>query len=82
MLLYGATTWTLSKALENKLNGAYTRMLRAVTNSTWQDHSTNAEVYGDLSPVVDVIRERRTRFARHSFRSKNELVSDLLLWAP
>ena len=82
VLLYGATTWTLTKALESKLNGAYTWMLRAVTNSTWQDHPTNAEVYRDSSPVVDVIRERRTRFVEHSFRSKNELVSDLLLWAP
>ena len=29
ILLYGCTTWTLTKRLEKKLNGNYTRMLRA-----------------------------------------------------
>ena len=29
ILLYGCTTWTLTKRLENKLDGKYTRRLRA-----------------------------------------------------
>ena len=29
ILLYGCTTWTLTKRLEKKLDGNYTRMLRA-----------------------------------------------------
>ena len=32
ILLYGCTTWTLSKRLEKKLDGKYTRMLRARLN--------------------------------------------------
>ena len=32
ILLYGCTTWTLSKRLEKKLDGNYTRMLRAILN--------------------------------------------------
>ena len=32
ILLYGCTTWTLTKRLEKKLNGNYTRMLRAILN--------------------------------------------------
>ena len=30
ILLYGCTTWTLTKQLEKKLDGKYTRMLRAI----------------------------------------------------
>ena len=35
ILLYGCTTWTLTKRLEKKLDGNYTRMLRAVLNKFW-----------------------------------------------
>ena len=30
ILLYGCTTWTLTKRLKKKLSGNYTRMLRAI----------------------------------------------------
>ena len=33
ILLYGFTTWTLTKRLEKKLDGNYTRMLRAILNN-------------------------------------------------
>ena len=36
ILLYGCTTWTLTKWLEKKLDGNYTRMLRAILNKSWQ----------------------------------------------
>ena len=32
ILLYGCTTWTLTKQLEKKLDGNYSRMLRAILN--------------------------------------------------
>ncbi len=32
ILLYGCTTWTLTKRLKKKLDGNYTRMLRAILN--------------------------------------------------
>ena len=38
LLLYGCTTWTLSKRLEKKLHGNYTRMLRAILNTSWRHH--------------------------------------------
>ena len=40
ILLYGCTTWTLTKWLKKKLNGNYTRMLRAILNKSWQQHPT------------------------------------------
>ena len=36
ILLYGCTTWTLTKRLEKKLDGNYTRMLRAILNKSWR----------------------------------------------
>ena len=38
ILLYGCTTWTLTKRLEKKLDGKYTRMLRAILNKSWRQH--------------------------------------------
>ena len=40
ILLYGCTTWTLTKRLEKKLNSNYTRMLRAILNKSWRQHPT------------------------------------------
>ena len=39
ILLYGCTTWTLTKRLEKKLDGNYARMLRAILNKSWRQHS-------------------------------------------
>ena len=34
--LYGCTTWTLTKRMGKKLDGNYTRMLRAILNKSWR----------------------------------------------
>ena len=39
ILLYGCTTWMLTKRLEKKVDGNYTRMLRAILNNTLQSSS-------------------------------------------
>ena len=82
ILLYGGTTWTLTKRLENKLDGNYTRMLRAILNKSWRQHPTRHQLYGHLPPITKTIQIRRTRHAGHCWRSKDELVSDVLLWTP
>ena len=50
ILLYGCTAWTLTKRLEKKLDGNYTRMLRAVLNKSWWQHPTRHQLYGHLPP--------------------------------
>ena len=40
ILLYGCTTWTLTKWLEKKLDCNYTSMLRAILNKSWRQHPT------------------------------------------
>ena len=80
ILLYGCTTWTLNKRLEKKLDGNYTRMLRAILNKSWQQHPTRPQLYGHLPHFMKTIKLRRTRHAGHSWRSKVDLISDVLLW--
>ena len=80
--LYGCTTWTLTNQLEKKLDGNYTRMLRAILNKSWRQHSTKHQLYGHLPPITKTIQARRTRHAGHCWRSKDELISDVLLWTP
>ena len=81
ILLYRCTTWTLTKRLE-KLDGNYTRMLRAILNKYWQQHPTRRQLYGHLPLITKTIQARWTRHAGHCWRSKDEIVSDVLLWIP
>ena len=82
ILLYGYTTWTLTKRLEKKLDGNYTRMLRTILNKSWWKHPTRHQLYGHLPPVTKTIQVRWTRHAGHCWRSRDELISDVLLWTP
>ena len=82
ILLYGCTTWTLTKRLAKKLDGNYTRMLRAILNKSWRQHPTRHQLYGHLPPIMKTIQVRRTRHAEHCWRSRDELISDVLLWTP
>ena len=80
-LLYGCTTWTLTKRLE-KLDGNYTRILRAILNNSWRQHPTRHQLYGHLPPITKTIQVRRTRHAGHCWRNRDELIRDVLLWTP
>ena len=82
ILLYWCTTWTLNKRLEKKIEGNYTRMLRAILNKSCRQHSTRHQLYGHLPSITKAIQVRRTRHAGHCCRSRDELISDVLLWTP
>ena len=82
ILLYGCTTWTLTKRLEKKLEGNYTRMLRAILNKSWRQYPTRHQLYGHLSPITKTIQVSRTRHAGQCWRSRDELIRDVLLWTP
>ena len=82
ILLYGCTTWTLTKRLEKKLDGNYTRMLREMLNKSWRQHPTKHQLYGHLPRFTKTIQVRRSRHAGHCWRSRDELISDVLLWTP
>ena len=42
----------------------------------------NTPLYGHLPPITKTIQVRRTRYAGHCWRSRDELISDVLLWTP
>ena len=65
IFLYGAETWTLSKKLNEELDGTYTRLLRHALNINWRQHVTNIELYRNLPKISDTIRKRRLRLAGH-----------------
>ena len=82
ILLYGCTTWTLTKRIEKKLDGNYTRMLRAILNKSWRQDPTKQQLYNHLPPITKTIKVSRTRHSGQCFRGGDELISDVLLWTP
>ena len=57
-------------------------MLRAILNKSWRQHPTRHQLYGHLPPITKTIQVRRTRHAGHCWRSRDEIISDVLLWTP
>ena len=82
ILQYVCTTWTLTKQLEKKIDGNYTRILRAILNTSWRQHPTKHQLYCHLPHITKTIQVWWTRHAGYCWRSRDELISDVLLWTP
>ena len=82
ILLYECTTWMLTKHMEKKLDGNYTRMLQAILNKSWRQLPTKQQLYCHLPPVMKTIQIKQTRYAGLCWRGKDKLISDVLLWIP
>ena len=57
-------------------------MLWEILNKSWRQPSIKQQVYGHLPPIMKTILVRWTRHVGHSGRSKDELISNILLWTP
>ena len=57
-------------------------MLREILNIQWSAHSSKQPLYGNLAQITLLIKDRSTSFAGHCYRSKDEVVSDLILGTP
>ena len=64
ILLYGCSTSTLTKQLEKKLDSNYTRMLQAILNKSWRQHSKKHELYSHLPPIMKTIQVRTSQARR------------------
>ena len=82
ILLYGSETWRLSRKLERRLDGTYTRLLMRAQNLSWKRHPKIAQIYGKLPRVYTLVKSRRVQFAGRCFRADSEIISSLLLWKP
>ena len=78
ILLYGCTTWTLTKRMEKKAR----RQLHKNAASNLEQVPTRHQLYGHLPPITKTIQVRRTRHAGHCWRNREELIRDVLLWTP
>ena len=63
ILIYGYTTWTLTKYIEKKLDGSCTRILWAILNKSWKQLLTKEQLYSHLPPISKTIQIRWTRHA-------------------
>ena len=68
--------------MEKRLDGNYTRMLRAILNKSWGQYPTKKQLYGHRPLITKTINVRRTRHVGYYWRSKDERISDILLWTP
>ena len=68
--------------MEKKLYGSYTRMLRTIFIKSRRQHSTKQQLYSHVPPITKTIQVKRIRYARHCWRSRDELINDILLWTP
>ena len=82
ILLYGSETWTLTKKLQKRLDGCYTRMLRMAYDVSWKAKLTNIQLYDGLPAVSTKIASRRLKLAGHCMRHPEEEASKLVLWEP
>ena len=81
MLLYGSCMWILTKELEKKLDGCYTKMLRVVKNVSWKQHMRKEVFHGEIPKITTAIAAQRKRLSGHCYYYGNqhmakELVGD------
>ena len=57
-------------------------MLQSVLNKSWKQQPRKYQLYGHLPPIAKTIQVRWTRHAGHYWRSKDKLISDILMWTP
>ena len=79
-LLYFSWLWCFTGRCSTIILG--TRMLRAILNKSWRQHLTKQQLYGHQPPITRTIKIRRTRHAGNCWRSREEFISDVLLWTP
>ena len=61
------------------INNTYMYIL---THTHTHKHPTRHQLYGHLPPITKTIQVRRTIHAGHCWRSRDELIRDVLLWIP
>ena len=71
-----------NKALTNRLDGLYTRLLRFALDISWKDHVTNEKLYAGLPKLSDKLRSRRLGIAGHCVRYPKEAAHHTILWEP
>ena len=69
ILLYGSTTWTLTKRTKKKLDGSYTRMLCAILNNPGRNTSQNSSCIDIYLPS-----HKSSKYDEQDMRGTTEIV--------
>ena len=77
ILLYWCITCMLTEPIEKKLDENCTRMIQVILNKYWKLHLMKQQLYSHLPPIYKTIQ---IKCAGHCWRSKEELISDVLRW--
>ena len=76
--------WTaidrLSTIWKSDLTDQMKRSFFQAAVECYEQYPTRQQLYGHLPPITKTIQVRRTRYAGRIWRSKDELISDVLLW--
>ena len=59
-----------------------TRILWTILNKSWKQHPTKQQLYCHLPPISKIIQIKWTRHVGLCWKSKEKLISDVLLWTP
>ena len=57
-------------------------MLWAILSKSWKQHPTKQQLYSHQLLISKTIQIGQTRYAEHCWRSKDKLLSDVVLWTP
>ena len=77
-----ALTWTLTKTTGEETRWQLHKNAACNPEQVLQQHPTRHQLYGHLPLITKTIQVRRTRHAGHCWRSRDELIRDVLLWIP
>ena len=67
--------YVCSKRLEKRLDDNYTRILLAILNRSWRQHPQSSSFTATITKAIQI---RRTRHTGRCWRSRDELISDIL----
>ena len=81
LLQNGCTQWTLTKCIEKKPDGNYTRMLCAVSNKSWKQHSV-WPLTSHLTNHPSKMNKTWLWWCGHFWRCKDRLISNVLFLTP
>ena len=75
VLLYGCETWTLTAALEKKIQAFENKCLRKLLQISWTEHKTNNYVWskieslaGPQEPLLSTAKRRKLKWFGHNTR--------------
>jgi len=71
VFLYGAETWSITKAIERRINALDHWCLRRILNITWSEHVTNSEIRRRTGqPLLsDIVHDRHLKLFGHVARA-------------